>query len=62
MTLSKLWHIWCDALGQKANPTDKKHSDYVAIVRTFMWLTLFIGAVIGMITNIFICVNIYHHW
>ncbi len=55
MVFKKIWHIWVDALGQKANPTDKNHSDYVAIVRTIIFITY-------LTTNIFIVAGIIRHW
>ena len=53
--LKNFWHIWCDALGQKANPIDKKHSDKVAVVRTIILLLYFI-------TNIVIVMGVIRHW
>ena len=44
--MSKLWRIWCYALGQKQGKTNKE-ADSVAIVRTIILLFY-------MITNCFI--------
>ena len=53
--LSKLKHIWFDAMGQKADDVDKKHSDYVAITRTIIFISY-------LVTNIMICAGIIRHW
>ena len=55
MNFKNMWHIWCDALGQKANPIDKNHSDNVAITRTIILLTY-------LITNIVIVSGVIRHW
>jgi hypothetical protein len=49
-----MWKLWCKALGEKAS--HKNHeADYVAIVRTFIFLTY-------LITNIFIISGVLRHW
>ena len=53
--MEKVWHLWCDALGQKANLIDKQHSDKVAIIRTIMFFTY-------LITNIVIVAGVIRHW
>lgn len=53
--LLKAKHLWFDALGQKANEVDQRHSDYVAVIRTFIFLTY-------LITNLFICAGVIKHW
>lgn len=54
MKLNKLWHIWCDSLGQKAD-SDNKHSDVVAIVRTIIFFTY-------LLTNLVIVAGVIRHW
>jgi len=49
-----LWRIWAKALGEKASKCDKE-SDYVALLRTFIFLTY-------LITNIAIVANAIRHW
>ena len=49
-----LWRIWAKALGEKASKCDKE-SDYVALLRTFIFLTY-------LITNIAIVANAVRHW
>ena len=44
--MNKLWRIWAKALGDKSGKTDKE-ADYVAMIRTFIFLQL-------IITNCFI--------
>ena len=55
MNFKNMWHIWCDALGQKANTENNTHSDNVAIVRTIIILTY-------LITNIVIVAGVIRHW
>ena len=50
----KIWRIWAKALGEKASSCDKE-SDYVALLRTFIFLTY-------LITNIAIVANAVRHW
>lgn len=57
--LSKLKHIWFDAMGQKADDVDKIHSDRVAITRTIIWGLVVIPT---LITNIAIDAGILQHW
>ena len=52
---SKLWHLWCDAMGQKADPLNNKHSDNVTIIRTIIFFSI-------LATNIMICSGIIKHW
>jgi hypothetical protein len=49
MKRSNLWKIWALSLGEKASECDKE-ADKVAIIRTLMFLSIFI-------TNIFIIFN-----
>ena len=44
--MKKVWRIWAKALGDKSGKSDKE-ADYVAIIRTFIFLQL-------IITNCFI--------
>lgn len=53
--LTKIWKIWADALGAKADEYNNRHSDYVAIVRTVILL-------IYIITNLTIIMGIIKHW
>jgi len=52
--LTKFWHIWAKALGEKAGTTDKE-ADRIAIIRTFIVLTY-------IITNCFIIAGVIKHW
>ena len=49
-----LWRIWAKALGEKASKCDRE-SDYVAMLRTFIFLTY-------LVTNIAIVANAMRHW
>ncbi len=51
---NKSWHIWCDALGQKADP-DSNHSDKVAVIRTIIFIHV-------LITNLVIIAGVVRHW
>ena len=53
--LHKLWHLWSDALGAKADVNDNLHSDFVAIIRTIMFLSI-------LITNMVIVAGVVRHW
>ena len=49
--MNKIWRIWAKALGDKSGKTDKE-ADYVAMIRTFIFLQL-------IITNCFIVAGTY---
>ena len=53
--LYKLWHLWSDALGAKADADNNLHSDLVAIIRTFIFLSI-------LITNTIIVAGVIRHW
>ena len=48
------WRIWAKALGEKAGKNDKE-ADYVAVLRTFIFLTY-------LVTNVAIVANAVRHW
>ena len=50
----KLWRIWAKALGDKSGSTDRE-ADYVAFIRTLIFLQL-------VITNCFIVGGNIRHW
>ena len=52
--MNKIWRIWAKALGDKSGKTDKE-ADYVAMIRTFIFLQL-------IITNCFIVGGNTRHW
>ena len=52
--MNKFWRIWAKALGDKSGKTDKE-ADYVAMIRTFIFLQL-------IITNCFIVGGNIRHW
>ena len=54
MRLLKVWRIWAKALGDKSGRTDRE-ADYVALIRTFIFLQL-------IITNCFIVGGNIRHW
>ena len=37
--MNKVWRIWAKALGDKSGKSDKE-ADYIAIIRTFIFLKL----------------------
>lgn len=49
-----MWRIWAKALGEKAVPCSKE-SDRVALIRTILILQ-------GVTANIFLIINVLHHW
>jgi len=51
----KWWHLWSDALGAKADVSNDQHSDLVAMIRTAMFVFLFI-------TNTVIMAGVIRHW
>jgi hypothetical protein len=51
---SNAWRIWAKALGEKAGKNDKE-ADYVAVLRTFIFLTY-------LVTNVAIVANAVRHW
>ena len=53
-TLSKIWYIWANALGEKASD-DKSVADWVAVVRTLIVL-------VYIFTNFFIVAGVIRHW
>ena len=52
--MRKIWRIWAKALGDKSGKNDKE-ADFVAIIRTFIFLQL-------IITNCFIVGGNIRHW
>ena len=52
--MNKIWRIWAKALGDKSGKTDRG-ADYVAIIRTFIFIQL-------VITNCFIVAGNIRHW
>ena len=52
--MNKFWRVWAKALGDKSGKTDKE-ADYVAMIRTFIFLQL-------IITNCFIISGVSRHW
>ena len=52
--MKKVWRIWAKALGDKSGKTDKE-ADFVAIIRTFIFIQL-------VITNCFIVAGNIRHW
>lgn len=52
--MSKLWHYWAKALGEKAHYDDTE-ADKVALIRTAIVLTY-------VITNVFIIAGVIRHW
>jgi hypothetical protein len=49
-----MWKLWCLALGEKASKKNHE-ADYVAIVRSIIFLTY-------LITNLFIVAGVIRHW
>jgi len=49
-----LWRLWAKSLGRKAGKNDRE-ADYVAVVRSFIFITYFI-------TNCFIVAGVIRHW
>jgi hypothetical protein len=49
-----IWRLWCKALGKKALDNDRE-ADYVAGIRTIIFITYFI-------TNLFIIAGVVRHW
>ena len=49
-----MWKLWCLALGEKASKKNNE-ADYVAIVRTIIFLSY-------LVTNIFIISGVIRHW
>tara|TARA_B100000900_G_C20251383_1_gene582160 strand:+ start:454 stop:678 length:225 start_codon:yes stop_codon:yes gene_type:complete len=52
--MKKVWRIWAKALGDKSGNTDKE-ADFVAIIRTLIFVQL-------VITNCFIVAGNIRHW
>ena len=52
--MKKLWRIWAKALGDKSGNSDKE-ADFVAIIRTFIFIQL-------VITSCFIVAGNIRHW
>ena len=52
--MSKIWRIWAKALGDKSG-RDNREADFVALIRTFIFLQL-------IITNCFIVAGNIRHW
>ena len=52
--MKKVWRIWAKALGDKSGNSDKE-ADFVAIIRTFIFIQL-------VITNCFIVAGNIRHW
>ena len=53
-TIGTIWRIWAKALGDKSGNTDKE-ADFVALIRTFIFIQL-------VITNCFIVAGNIRHW
>ena len=53
--LKKIWQIWADTIGVKADENDDHYSDMVAILRTIITLMY-------IITNIIIVAGVIRHW
>ena len=49
-----IWRIWAKALGEKSGKDDRE-ADYVAILRTIIFITY-------LTTNIFIVSGVIRHW
>ena len=54
MVKNKLWRRWAKALGEKSGKDDKE-SDYIAGIRTFIFVSY-------LITNCFIISGVIRHW
>ena len=54
MKKKTLWRLWAKAIGEKASKCDKE-SDYIAHIRTVIFLTY-------LITNLFIVAGVIRHW
>jgi len=52
--MNTIWRIWCKALGNKASNCNTE-SDWVAILRTLIFVTYFM-------TNVFIVSGVIRHW
>ena len=52
--MKKIWRIWAKALGDKSGKDDRE-ADFVAMIRTFIFLQL-------IITNCFIVGGNIRHW
>lgn len=52
--MSKLWHYWVKALGEKAHHDDVE-ADKIALIRTVIVLSY-------LITNFFIVAGVIRHW
>jgi len=54
MVKNKFWRRWAKALGEKSGKDDKE-SDYIAGIRTFIFVSY-------LITNCFIISGVIRHW
>ena len=54
MIRNKIWRRWAKAIGEKSGKDDKE-ADYIAGIRTIVFLTY-------LITNCFIISGVIRHW
>jgi hypothetical protein len=52
--VSRLWHYWAKALGEKSGNNDSE-ADTVAVIRTIIVLCY-------LLTNMFIVAGVIRHW
>jgi len=53
--MKKYWDIWKYSLGSFSDEKTRPYDDYVALVRTFLFVSY-------LITNMFIISNTIRHW
>ena len=54
MRSSKLWRLWCKALGEKYGRNDRE-ADTIACIRTLIFVSY-------LVTNAFIISGVIRHW
>ena len=54
MRSSKLWRLWCKALGEKYGRNDRE-ADTIACIRTLIFISY-------LVTNTFIISGVIRHW
>ena len=54
MRSSKLWRLWCKALGEKYGRNDRE-ADTIACIRTLIFVSY-------LVTNTFIISGVIRHW
>ena len=54
MRSSKLWRLWCKALGEKYGRNDRE-ADTIACIRTLIFISY-------LVTNLFIISGVIRHW